>query len=36
MGRHVKRRPTAIAGWACAGVISALNVVLLHQQLFGR
>ena len=36
MGRHVNRRPTAIAGWACAGVISALNVVLLHQQLFGR
>jgi manganese transport protein len=35
MGRHVNRRPTAMAGWACAGVISALNIVLLHQQLFG-
>jgi manganese transport protein len=36
MGGDVNRRPTAIAGWACAGVITALNIFLLHQQFLGR
>jgi manganese transport protein len=36
MDGHVNRRRTAIAGWACAVVITALNIVLLRQQLFGR
>jgi manganese transport protein len=36
MGRHANRRRTAIAGWACAAVITALNVLLLGQQFFGR
>jgi manganese transport protein len=36
MGRHVNRRRTAVAGWACAGVITALNVLLLAQQLLRR
>jgi manganese transport protein len=33
MGVHVNRRPAAIAAWACAVVITALNVFLLTQQL---
>jgi manganese transport protein len=36
MGGHVNRRHTAIAGWACAGVITALNIFLLRQQFAGR
>jgi Mn2+/Fe2+ NRAMP family transporter len=36
MGRHANRRRTAIAGWACAAVITALNLLLLCQQFFGR
>jgi manganese transport protein len=36
MGRHANRRRTAIAGWACAAVITALNLLLLGQQFFGR
>jgi manganese transport protein len=36
MGVHVNRLPTAVAAWLCAGVITALNVFLLYQQLFMR
>ncbi len=35
MGVHVNRLGTTIAAWGCAGVISALNVFLLVQQLAG-
>jgi manganese transport protein len=35
MGSHVSDRVTAIAAWACAAVIIALNVLLLGQQFFG-
>ncbi len=34
MGVHVNRRLTTILAWALAGVISALNVFLIYQQLF--
>ncbi len=34
MGVHVNRRLTTILAWACAGVITALNVFLLYQQFF--
>ena len=36
MGSHVNQRRTTIAGCACAAVITALNVLLLCQQFFGR
>jgi manganese transport protein len=35
MGVHVNRPLTTVIAWACAGGISALNVFLLYQQLFG-
>jgi manganese transport protein len=35
MGVHVNRLGTTIAAWACAGLISGLNVFLLVQQLAG-
>jgi manganese transport protein len=35
MGMHVNRRLTTVAAWGCAGLISALNVFLLYQQLLG-
>jgi manganese transport protein len=35
MGVHVNRRPTAIVAWGCAGVITALNVLLLAQRFLG-
>jgi Mn2+/Fe2+ NRAMP family transporter len=35
MGVHVNRRMTTILAWGAAGLISALNVVLLEQQLLG-
>jgi manganese transport protein len=34
MGVHVNRRLTTVVAWACAVVISALNVFLLYQQFF--
>ncbi|HUE26086.1 MAG TPA: Nramp family divalent metal transporter, partial [Solirubrobacteraceae bacterium] len=34
MGVHVNRRLTTILAWGCAGLITALNVFLLYQQLF--
>jgi manganese transport protein len=34
MGIHVNRRATTIIAWACAIIISALNVFLLYQQFF--
>ncbi len=34
MGVHVNRRLTAIAAWAIAGVITALNIFLIYQQFF--
>jgi len=34
MGVHVNRRLTTSVAWACACVISALNVFLLYQQFF--
>jgi Mn2+/Fe2+ NRAMP family transporter len=36
MGGHVNRRRTAIAGWARAGVLTALSVLLLGQWPLGR
>jgi manganese transport protein len=33
MGVHVNRRLTSVAAWGCAGLISALNLFLLYQQL---
>ncbi len=33
MGVHTNRRPVALAAWGCAGVITALNVFLLAEQL---
>jgi manganese transport protein len=35
MGVHVNRRPTIVAAWSCAALISALNVFLLYQQIIG-
>ncbi len=35
MGVHVNRLTTTIAAWGCAILITALNVFLLGQQLFG-
>jgi manganese transport protein len=35
MGVHVNRRATTLLAWACAALITALNVFLLAQQLFG-
>jgi manganese transport protein len=35
MGAHVNRPITRTVAWACAGVITGLNVFLLYQQLFG-
>jgi manganese transport protein len=34
MGVHVNRRLTSVAAWGCAGLIVALNVFLIYQQLF--
>jgi manganese transport protein len=34
MGVHVNRPITTVLAWGCAGLISALNVFLLYQQLF--
>ena len=34
MGVHVNRRLTTILAWACAGLITALNVFLLYQHFF--
>jgi manganese transport protein len=36
MGVHVNRRGTTLVAWALAGLISALNIVLLYQQVFLR
>jgi manganese transport protein len=36
MGVHVNRRGTTLVAWALAGIISALNIVLLYQQVFLR
>jgi len=36
MGSQVNQPRTTIAGCACAAVITALNVLLLCQQFFGR
>jgi manganese transport protein len=33
MGAHVNRLPTTILAWGCAGLITALNLFLLSQQL---
>jgi manganese transport protein len=35
MGRHVNRPLTNAMAWACAGIITALNVFLIYQQVFG-
>jgi manganese transport protein len=35
MGVHVNRTVTSIAAWGCAGLITALNLFLLYQQLAG-
>jgi manganese transport protein len=35
MGAHVNGRLTTVAAWGCAALITALNVFLLAQQLFG-
>jgi manganese transport protein len=35
MGAHVNGRLTTVAAWCCAALITALNVFLLAQQLFG-
>ena len=34
MGVHVNRGLTTVLAWTCAGLITALNVFLLYQQLF--
>jgi manganese transport protein len=34
MGRHVNRRTTTLSAWALAGLITAVNVFLICQQLF--
>jgi manganese transport protein len=34
MGIHVNRRATTIVAWAVAGVITALNIFLIYQQIF--
>jgi manganese transport protein len=34
MGVHVNRRLTTIVAWGCAGLITALNVFLIYQQVF--
>jgi manganese transport protein len=36
MGVHVNRPLTTILAWACAVLITALNLFLLYQQLFLR
>ncbi len=33
MGQHVNRLPTRVGAWACAALISGLNVFLLYEQL---
>jgi manganese transport protein len=35
MGVHVNRPLTTALAWGCAGLITALNLLLLYQQLFG-
>jgi manganese transport protein len=35
MGVHVNRPLTTALAWGCAGLITALNLFLLYQQLFG-
>jgi manganese transport protein len=35
MGVHVNRRLTTVAAWSCAGLITALNVFLIGQQILG-
>jgi manganese transport protein len=35
MGVHVNRAITTVLAWGCAGLITALNVFLIYQQLFG-
>jgi manganese transport protein len=35
MGAHVNRPLTRVLAWGCAGLISALNVFLIYQQLLG-
>jgi manganese transport protein len=34
MGVHVNRRLTALVAWGCAGLIVALNLFLIYQQVF--
>ena len=34
MGVHVNRRLTALVAWGCAGLIVALNLFLIYQQIF--
>src|SRR5262249_42454504 len=36
MGALVNRRATTVAGWACAGVIVVLNVLLIYTTLGGH
>jgi manganese transport protein len=35
MGVHVNRRLTKVIAWGCAGLITALNVFLIYQQVMG-
>jgi Mn2+/Fe2+ NRAMP family transporter len=35
MGVHVNRPLTTVLAWACAIVITGLNLFLLYQQFFG-
>ena len=35
MGVHVNRRLTTVVAWSCAGLITALNVFLIGQQILG-
>jgi manganese transport protein len=35
MGVHVNRRLTSVLAWSCAGLVSAMNVFLIAQQLTG-
>jgi manganese transport protein len=34
MGIHVNRRLTTVLAWACAVLISGLNIFLIYQQFF--
>jgi manganese transport protein len=34
MGIHVNRRITTIVAWTVAGVITAMNIFLIYQQIF--